>query len=391
MQYLDPEQLESITQNENIEDTSVQKLFDMFRGEEGLQKYAPDGRCQIDPRDGTLIVYNAARAKRPHEDKAIELPQEFEEAACPVCQGKTTGSVDVQPLSEGYTFINKNLFPILYPPEQVEDTDLQGMAYHESMYMGRRSYGLHFLQWSSTYHDRDLHNLPFEDSLIVMNRLAALEEKLLFDPDRVMPQSHHLTSSKKTYGFVSIIKNFGKLVGGSMRHGHQQIAYTNIMPRRFYNDWRFSQRRGQYFSEFMLKRNPEALTIRDYGEAVLVVPYFMKRPYDMLLLLKDPNKQYLCELTEKEMRAVTNGVQDAIEGILKIMPRLGKDTAYNFTVNNGPGAGLYLEFLPYTQETGGFEHLGLYVCQDTPDNVVEHMTQALNELDEAAQREPCRN
>jgi hypothetical protein len=27
---------------------------------------------------------------------------------------------------------------------------------------------------------------------------------------------------------------------------------------------------------------------------------------------------------------------------------------------------LYFEFLPYTQEMGGFEHLGLYLCQGNP-------------------------
>ena len=32
-----------------------------------------------------------------------------------VCQGETTGIIDVAELSEGVTFINKNLYPALYP------------------------------------------------------------------------------------------------------------------------------------------------------------------------------------------------------------------------------------------------------------------------------------
>jgi hypothetical protein len=63
--------------------------------------------------------------------------------------------------------------------------------------------------------------------------------------------------------------------------------------------------------------------------------------------------------------------------IMAIMPSMGKPTAYNITVSNGPGAGLYCEFLPYTQETGGFEQLGLWVCHDSPPNVASHLQQFL--------------
>jgi hypothetical protein len=48
------------------------------------------------------------------------------------------------------------------------------------------------------------------------------------------------------------------------------------------------------------------------------------------------------------------------------MPQVGRELAYNVIANNGPGAGLYFEFLPYTQEIGGVEHLGLFVCQELP-------------------------
>jgi hypothetical protein len=51
----------------------------------------------------------------------------------------------------------------------------------------------------------------------------------------------------------------------------------------------------------------------------------------------------------------------------EIMPRVGREIAYNVITNNGPGAGLYFEFLPYTQEIGGVEHLGLFVCQELPE------------------------
>jgi hypothetical protein len=55
--------------------------------------------------------------------------------------------------------------------------------------------------------------------------------------------------------------------------------------------------------------------------------------------------------------------------MLMVMPMIGKEPAYNVVTNNGPGCGLYFEFLPYTQEIGGFEYLGLYLCQGNPYDV----------------------
>ena len=86
----------------------------------------------------------------------------------------------------------------------------------------------------------------------------------------------------------------------------------------------------------------------------------------MLLLLRDASKRYLFELCDEELAAVCDGWRDAIRLIRHVMPQMGREIAYNVITHNGPGAGLYFEFLPYTQETGGFEHLGLSVCQSNP-------------------------
>ena len=55
---------------------------------------------------------------------------------------------------------------------------------------------------------------------------------------------------------------------------------------------------------------------------------------------------------------------------LRLMDR---EVAYNVVTNNGPGAGLCFEFLPYTQEMGGLEHLGLYICQESPATVAAEL------------------
>jgi galactose-1-phosphate uridylyltransferase len=372
--HLNEADLEPILQADSLEDLSASLIFDLFRQEKQLHAYLPDAVYQVDPRDGTLITYNTARARRPHdnvmETKEMAVPPE---KPCPICQGRTTGVIDVAPLDEGFTFINKNLFPILYPVTEVPATRKKEVA----MTQGGDAYGLHLLQWTSSYHDKDWHNMMLADRMVVMERLAVLEHKLLFESEGLMPIAERWNGDEEARGFVSIIKNFGSLVGGSLAHGHQQIAYSNIMPRKFHNNLIFFQQHGKYLTEFLQQENSAELLVKDYGEAALLVPYFMRRPYDMLLVVKDFEKQYLFELTPAEVTAVVEGWHDAIGAILKIMPLIGKVPAYNVTVNNGPGAGLYVEFLPYTQETGGFENLGLWVCQNNPRNVAAHLRETI--------------
>ncbi|NIV12168.1 MAG: hypothetical protein GWN62_13100, partial [Aliifodinibius sp.] len=297
---LSKEDLDKILQADSIENLSVQQIFSLFREEKQLTDYLPDGIYHVDPRDGALITYNSKRARRPH-DYVVPREEEPVSQTCPICLGTTTGAIDVAELSEGFTFINKNLFPILGALDRIDPKYLERMAHEEHFPMGKVSYGLHFLQWTSSLHDRDWHNIPLADRVIVLQRLAALEKKLLFESDDMMPISEPWNPEKTTYGYVSIIKNCGSLVGGSLNHGHQQIAFSNVMPRKFYNNWRFFEQRKELFSKFLLRENPSQLLVRDYGEAALVVPYFMKRPYDMMILLKDVTKQYLSDLTLDEL------------------------------------------------------------------------------------------
>jgi hypothetical protein len=52
---------------------------------------------------------------------------------------------------------------------------------------------------------------------------------------------------------------------------------------------------------------------------------------------------------------------------------------YNVITNNGPARGVYFDFLPYTQEAGGMEHLGLFVCEQNPDGAAECIREAIEE------------
>ena len=221
--------------------------------------------------------------------------------------------------------------------------------------------------------------MPLSDRVVVLQRLALLERKLLIGSAGRMPSTNHAVDSTPYHGYVSIIKNFGRLVGGSLSHGHQQIAFSNIMPLRVKDHLRYAETHGEPFTAHLLRENPLDFTIKDYGKARLVVPYFMRRPYDMFLAIKDTCKSYLHQLDDDELAAVAKGWRDAILAMLLIMPQIGREPAYNVITNSGPGGGIYFEFLPYTQEIGGMEHLGLYLCQGNPADTTEEIISMLAE------------
>ncbi len=178
-QQLTREQLNQILQTGNIEDLSLDDLTRLVLTEPGITNFAPDGICQVDPRNGERIIYNTARARRPHDNRPTESTGDALTKPCVICRGETTGIIDVADLGTGFTFINKNLFPVLFPEREYHPNLSQNPATEEPGPNGIPTYGFHFLQWTSSLHDKDWHNLPQADRVIVMNRLAALEKTLL--------------------------------------------------------------------------------------------------------------------------------------------------------------------------------------------------------------------
>ena len=370
------ELLAGILQSSHLDEGSLHQWITWFRDELGGGGFLPDGFCVSDPRTADRVVFNASRAMRPLDNRVVP-GSKTPPPPCIVCHAKLTKVLDVADLSDGFTLINKNLYPITFPGVVDQSPASPDAAMWEPE--GVSSYGLHLLQWTSSLHEKDWHNMPAADRRIVVDRLAALEKKLLTESAGLFPPATTWGGPEHVHGFVQVIKNSGAPVGGSVYHGHQQIALVNVMPRKARDDWRFETEHGEMFADYLLRVNPPDLLLRDYGPAVLVVPYFMRRPYDMILVFRDTTKRYLHELDESERRALADAWRDGIRLMRGALEHIGRHVAYNIVAHTGPGAGVYLEFLPYSQEVGGFEQSGLWSCQSHPHRAAEFLAHQLED------------
>lgn len=333
----------------------------LVRAERDIRPYRPEPECRFDPRDGMPILYSMARARRPHDTRP-ETASTPSERPCPVCEGRTTRIVDVATAGPGVTFINKNLYPILYPGGRPGTHPEAGDARSAPVS------GSHFLQWTSNRHDLDLHNVSLAHLETVLGRLAALEATLLHGSDDYPRVPGRSRCAEAHHGYVGIIKNHGHLVGGSLRHGHQQIVHANVRPQRIELDARFLEREGRSVVRFLLEENPPELTLCAEDGVRAVTPYFLRRPLQAILMVEDTRKSYLHELSRRELRGLARALRAMTGALWQLMPRMGRETAYNLVFHAGPIGGLYVELLPWSQEYGGYEQQGLFVCVGTPEH-----------------------
>jgi galactose-1-phosphate uridylyltransferase len=201
--------------------------------------------------------------------------------------------------------------------------------------------------------------MPISDVSMGMRRLAYLEEKLLKGASGYMPVSDQ---KKQLNGYVSIIKNYGSAAGASLTHGHQQIAFSNIMPQRTYNNHRFYQRHHITFSQFLLGENPASLTVAEIGSIRILVPYFMLRPYN-LLIVPQAAAEHLHELSQQEFQELDMAIQKTMQVYHSLLESLNKEVSFNMVIHTGPDSQVYIEFFPIVQAMGGFERIGMWVCQ----------------------------
>ena len=340
----------------SLENASYEQLISDMVGNPFLKENAPYFGGTFDPRSGYPIVYSTARRKRPHDQQENGASKK----GCPICEGDTTTMWDVAPLSEGHTFINENLYPIVFP----FDMDRWSLVTQSerSWKENIQVCGTHLLQWHSTEHEAELHTMPVEDIVVGFQRLAVLEKFLLTQKSPMEAQSNGLR------GYVSIVKNYGRRAGASLSHGHFQIMHTNVSPVCLQRDIAFFKRHGKGIARVVVEESPDSLKIKAYenGKVTALVPLFIKRPLESFLCVNDFGKNYLHELGPEEILGFAGAIHEIADCVIASMPNIGREPAYNLIFHTGEIGGLYIEMLPYTQEIAGYENLGFYTCNSNP-------------------------
>jgi len=274
-----------------------------------------------------------------------------------VCDDHTCPAADVTELPAGdCAWLTPNFYPVAYPfPDAAAAASTPGL------------HGLHLVQWSSLRHDGGLIGATAPVAAAIFGQLARAEEWLLHHADAQYP-----ASGDGHRGWVGLIKNRGRTVGGSVEHDHQQILLSNLP---------FAEppaTRGLR-AALLAQATPELEVERLDGARTLVAP-FMRRPLHAFIVPAGDDAGWLHHLPAPALDALALAVARLTLATSALMAGSGREPAWNLVCHTGEGCGPILELRPYTQPLGGYEHLGLYICEETPATSAGRLRAALRDL-----------
>jgi UDPglucose--hexose-1-phosphate uridylyltransferase len=172
-----------------------------------------------DPISGRWVIISSARGKRPSTIKP-RLDEETPEARenCPFCNGK-----EEQTPLEIYSYRNDNGKPntvgwnVRVVPNKFPAFGIYPEVYIRRLGLSQivTGYGAHEIVVESPDHDCNLEQQPLEQMGRIVEAWWARNIDLERDPQ---------------LRYVLIFKNHGKEAGASLRHPHEQIIATTIIP-----------------------------------------------------------------------------------------------------------------------------------------------------------------
>lgn len=336
---LDRAALARNTAAESFEALGYAGLVDVCRSASGA--YPPNRAVAHEPRDGFPIVYSETRAQR------LSIP----EHVCVVCDGQTCPAVDQTGLPcNDLAWFTPNLYPITFP--------------HETT--GADSRGIHLVHWSTLRHDGGLAGADDATAAALLQHLARAEEFLLHHAPADFPDR-----GDRHRGHVGIVKNRGRRVGGSVEHDHQQILLSAAIP--------VEPARTMGLAERLLAEATDGLVVeRVDGGATTLVPPFMRRPLHAFIVPHSEPVGWLHHLQAGVLEAVSLAIAHLTAAADTVMTERQGEPAWNLVLHTGPGVVPLVELRPFTQPLGGYEHLGLYLCEETPNTSAGRLREALS-------------
>jgi hypothetical protein len=334
---LEPAALRRRTEAASLEALGYEGLAAACR--EHTSAHAPEPAVAVDERTDLPIVYSPARLAR------MGVPDQV----CVVCDERTCPAVDVVELPGGdAAWLTPNLYPICYPFETHQPAS-----------------GIHLVHWSSLFHDRGIHTADEATAAAIVGQLASAEAFLLHHAPDTFPDT-----GEGHRGHVGIIKNRGRRVGGSVVHDHQQIMLMGVPPR--------DPPLTVDLAPKLLLDTPEALVVeRVHGLCTTLVPTAMWRPLQAFIVPHGPPVGWLHHLEADVLAAMAFAMarlSGALDGLMR--EQFG-EPAWNLVVHTGPGCAPLIEARPFTQPLGGYEHLGIWLSEETPARSAERLREAV--------------
>ena len=301
--------------------------------------YTPEPVHGQEPRDGFPIVYSESRKRR------MAIPEDV----CVVCEQQTCPAVDLAQLpGDELAFLTPNLYPITYPFEDASAT----------------TRGLHLVHWSCLDHRGGLAGADPATASGILRQLARAEEFLLHNAPEQYPER-----GDGHRGHVGVVKNRGRRVGGSVEHDHQQILLSAVLPAE--------PERARGLGPTLLRDTPKALVVDDLdGAARVLVPPFMRRPLHAFVVPAGPEAGWLHHLDDELLDALALALARLTRAADTLMTASHGEPAWNIVCHTGPGIGPLFELRPFTQPLGGYEHLGLYLCEERPETSAARLREA---------------
>lgn len=328
---------------DSLEQIRETPLKQAFIHEQGDSAFLPLIQSAYDMSAGITTHFSPSRTKRPIRNTA-------KGQICPICEGTITRIVDLYLFPETedeFCFINKNLYPLVFPFGKAFDG--------KNIELEMLNWGFHFLFWPSNKHDRRIENMETRLAALSLQRLALLEKKMLQLDFPELPQTARPC--------FAIIKNEGNAVGGSIAHDHFQAAYLPLPPQLLQEDISWFQKKGHGFSEYLMDTMQKEQLVLEKGNWLVFVPPYMRRPGDLLICHRNPGCSFFHQLSFTDLKDLVE-IMRPLPASNRIWAEESKrPPAFNFLFHNSGKGPFYLEFRPDTQALGGFEKLGLFLCQ----------------------------
>jgi galactose-1-phosphate uridylyltransferase len=329
---------------------NLRNILDVF---EETRKNAPS-HFSLDSRYGEPIVFSEKRMGRPYDNSNNSAKND----SCAICEGKTTTVLSYgKSINDSFPFSNENMFPAIIPngislagPLSELVLKMLGTDSHDS------AKGVHLLHWPSNYHI-DIHQMKRDEVKNMLMNIVECEN--IFE-----------NIDPTTYKYSTLIKNTGKVAGGSLEHGHFQEVISNLPPGYVIDDYIGNclgiKNPPQIMRESMKGKNPSTHVVERHGNFSIVSPYNAQKPLEQRIICNEPGRNRLADFEEGELGDLACALIWSTRGLYHAMPAMGKEFAYNMEINQSPLGEFSIDIFPATQTRAGLEMLGYNICQMTP-------------------------